>query len=162
MGLDISAVSKIKESEEAEGHFYVGVDEFGRHSLPQGWYKDSDESRGHGFRAGSYSGYNAFRNDLCKFVTDGASDKEVWANIRGYEGMCFMDLIDFSDCQGVIGAEVSGRLHQDFVENRESFKEWLYKNYKEDEEMVEYRLEVYDDFTLAFEIAKEDGIVIFC
>ena len=161
MGLDISAVSKIKQIDGDDGTHYVAADSFERHNLQQSWYTSSYDSRVHWFRAGSYSGYGAFRRDLCGFA-HGVSDTTIWDNLEKYKGEKFHEIIEFSDCQGVIGAEVSSKLHADFVDGRDAFVKWVTEKYGDDLEVSKYRVEVYDDFTLAFEIAKDDGMVVFC
>ena len=161
MGLDISAVSKIKQVEGEEGTHYVAADKFERHTLQQSWYTSSYDSRVYWFRAGAYSSYNAFRRDLCGFA-HGVNDTDIWNNLEKYKGGKFHEIIEFSDCQGAIGAEVSGKLHADFVDGRDAFVKWVTEKYRDDLEVSKYRVKVYDDFTLAFEIAKDDGMVVFC
>jgi hypothetical protein len=58
----------------------------------------------HAFRAGSYSGYNWWRNQLA-LMAYGKSAEEIWRepNPSGP----FIELIDFSDCEGVIGPIVA-------------------------------------------------------
>src|SRR6185369_8640605 len=58
-------------------------------------YADRD-----GFRAGSYSGYNAWRRQLAKLAGWG-SDDDCWNS--GDKPGPFKELICFSDCEGVIG-----------------------------------------------------------
>ena len=50
------------------------------------------------FRAGSYSGYNWWRDRLNKFAGN----------------VAFQELIDFADNEGVIGSELSEKLYEDF------------------------------------------------
>lgn len=78
----------------------------------------------HGFCAGSYSGYNWWRNELAKFAGYPATayikygsetmrhDAGAWAATSGP----FYELINFSDCEGVIGPVVAKKLAQDFAD----------------------------------------------
>lgn len=112
-----------------------------------------------GFRAGSYGGYNAWREELAKLagykaidVGYGSSGKKhahsVWANpIDGP----FMELINFSDCEGVIGHVVSAKLAKDFAEFQD----------KADSNISSLFTDTYNNFRLAFEFASENGYVDF-
>lgn len=73
---------------------------------------------------------------------------------------CFNELIDFSDCEGVIGSIVSEKLYEDFSSNAESFEQWVYQKYSVVE--GELLLQMYYKFESAFEIAKDGGAVEFC
>ena len=76
------------------------------------------------FRAGSYSGYYYWRNELAKLAgnkqtpyesfngkTELRYDATVWKSKKGP----FWELIDFSDAEGVIGPVVCKRVHKDFL-----------------------------------------------
>lgn len=94
---------------------------------------------------GSYSTYGWFRRALEAF---------------GENRDCFNELIDFSDCEGVIGSIVSKKLYEDFSSNAESFEQWVYQKYSVvDGELL---LRMYCKFESAFEIAKDGGAVRFC
>ena len=73
---------------------------------------------------------------------------------------CFNELINFSDCEGVIGNIVSKKLYEDFSFNAESFEQWVYQKYSVVE--GELLLRMYYKFESAFEIAKDGGAVEFC
>jgi hypothetical protein len=64
----------------------------------------------------------------------------------------FIELIHFSDCEGVINSKISKKLLADFELYEEQAKkedEWFYK--------------IYQNFKEAFEIAgNKNGVVIFC
>ena len=94
---------------------------------------------------GSYSTYGWFRRALETFSKD-----YDWFN----------ELIDFSDCEGVIGSAVSEKLYEDFSSNAESFEQWVYQKYSVVE--GELLLQMYYKFESAFEIAKDGGAVKFC
>lgn len=93
----------------------------------------------------SYSTYGWFRRAL-----------EVFSENRD----CFNELIDFSDCEGVIGSIVSKKLYEDFSSNAESFKKWVHRKF--DAYDSEWLLRMYRKFESAFEIAKDGGAVEFC
>lgn len=97
------------------------------------------------YSIGSYGTYGWFRRALETFSED--CD-------------CFNELIDFSDCEGVIGSVVSEKLYEDFFSNAESFEQWVYQKYSiVDGELL---LRMYYKFESAFEIAKDGGAVEFC
>jgi hypothetical protein len=104
-----------------------------------------------GFRAGSYSGYNSWRRWLCERFL-GVDPKEVWEDPKRFEGKPFYELIDFSDCDGILGTEVCLKLCDDF--HNAVFKE----------EEDEYQLEIFNKFMEAFGIVSSlrRGVVVFC
>lgn len=74
-----------------------------------------------GFRAGSYSGYGAWREQLAELVGI--------TNLQGFWGRCevmeeqgvepdvpFWQLLHFSDCEGTLGPVVSKKLAKDFAD----------------------------------------------
>lgn len=65
------------------------------------------------FRAGSYGSYNWWRDQLAKFAGY-ASAQDAWD--KGSTGP-FSELIEFSDCEGVIGPVVSAKLARDFSDH---------------------------------------------
>lgn len=162
MGLDITAISKIQEVREDEDsdtesfilvssgqplttvddvyHIFVNphfVKQAGNLVTGQYIY---DESMG--FRAGSYSGYNQWRSQLAHMVN---YDEDTHPE----EGD-FAELIYFSDCEGVITGESAKRLYQSFVKWEPQARE-----------MNEYFYATYQNFQQAFELACNDGAVIF-
>ena len=94
---------------------------------------------------GSYSTYGWFRRAL-----------EVFSEDRD----CFSELINFSDCEGVIGNVVSKKLYKDFVSNAESFIKWVHQKF--DAYDSELLLQKYRKFETAFKTAKDGGAVEFC
>ena len=108
-----------------------------------------------GFRAGSYSGYNEWRGVLCKAIL-GVSDRELWADELKYRGRPFYELINFSDCEGVIGFIAARKLYRDFVEHEQEFADYI--GGLED---GEYFMTKYQDWKQAFDLVKEDGVVVF-
>ncbi|MBV6343136.1 hypothetical protein [Candidatus Magnetobacterium casense] len=102
------------------------------------------------FRAGSYSGYNEWRSELCHRALS-SSPNEVWENEGKYAGKPFVELIAFSDCEGAIGPKTSAKLSKDFTSCRDLVCDGA----------DEYFVEKYDDWASAFESAQHDGFVIF-
>lgn len=119
-----------------------------------------------GFRAGSYSGYNQFRQQLAEFLLthvldvefDEEPDHHIWNNAEKFRGKPFYELIDFSDCEGTIGPETSAKLAEDFEEHEEEFKEWAEKSI---EEHSDYYIEKYEAWKDAFRLASDTGAVVF-
>ena len=175
MGLDISAYSKMarvrdevaatmNEDEIFESDGIILRDGHKKDSriddLQPGFYLAEEGSECHDFRAGSYSGYNDYRNKLAECFLN-VSDRGVWANPEQFEGKPFYEQIDFSDCEGYMGPEVSAKLHQDYVNGREQWEEWLKENeYNSDN--VDWYLSRYDNWTKAFGLAADGGILRFC
>lgn len=162
MGLDILVYSKIQKITDLEkiedGDWSANVrrthPEIDRAlDIDEGYYDGLGEH--HSFRAGSYSGYNYFRNTLAKGIL-GVSDEMLWNNHEEYIDKPMYEIINFSDCEGCIGPMVSKKLHKDFVDNRVK-----YLNYISEIGDPKYYERVYDDFTKGFELASNEGIVIF-
>jgi len=117
-------------------------------------YDESD-----GFRAGSYSGYNAWRESLAKLAGYPEIDTEkigipckrhdagAWKAASGP----FWEMIYFSDCEGVIGAAVSAKLADDFAKFQplaDSHPEEWFRN-------------LYAQWFTAFNVASNSGAVSF-
>jgi len=180
MGLDVSAAShlryvgpipsdeereKLEEDLSAQGkdswdvYFFV----YGNGSSHKaqlagtkpGMYALTERSEQHSFRAGSYSGYNLWRRLLCRFV-HGVEPEEVWQHPRRYKGKPFVELIDFTDCDGRIGAKVAAKLAQDFRDHAKRAKD-----YATTIEDGGYLWGVYEEFAKAFALAAEDGALAF-
>lgn len=162
MGLDIFAIEKaVRVSDDMEKDFdELGLDEgavvricisptFEAHDhLQNGIYLYQGSMD---FAAGSYSTYNGFREELCVMVHKVYAEI-IWKNPEIYKGSDFYELINFSDCEGVIGPTTSQKLAADFKKHRETYAL----------ECNAWALEHYDDWTKAFELASNDGMVIFC
>lgn len=115
---------------------------------------------GHGdhgsFRAGSYGGYNDWREQLAKlagcYEATGDDPRHAysagaWAATAGP----FWELIHFADNEGVIGAEVSAKLAADFA----TFQE------RADHHPDEWFCDRYRVWRFAFEQAAHNGAVDF-
>lgn len=120
-----------------------------------------------GFRAGSYRGYNAWREELAKLAGYSAvpvdryntgkvemrHDYGAWQAESGP----FLELIEFSDCEGTIGSTVSAKLAKDFADWDERAKQhddasqnWHGRFYS-----------LYQQWRTAFEMAANGGAVDF-
>ena len=97
-----------------------------------------------GFRAGSYGGYNSWRNQLAQ-VAGFRGDHDVWDNHS--EGP-FVELINFSDCEGIIGPKVSAKLAKDFADHADKAGDGYFRD-------------KYDEWRKAFEMASDGGYVDF-
>ena len=93
--------------------------------------------KGIGFRAGSYSGYGAWRAELAAFV--GVQDLEYfWARLDQMvklgepepAGMPFWQLLHFSDCEGTIGPDACKALAKDFAAWEERAEEYAKKKHE--------------------------------
>jgi hypothetical protein len=160
MGLDISAYSKIeKVHDEDEARIFIrrNIPELDQsQDIEEGSYAPSSDCEEHHFRAGSYSGYNDFRNLLC-VIMHGVPAAELWEKPEVFEGKEFYNLINFSDCEGYFGPTNSKKLHEDFVKHRDKFV----SNIADKEPYEGYYTRVYDDFLLGFEITSKGGVLLF-
>ena len=130
MGLDISCFGGLTPSADAEldeDGFPLDDDKFVRldAQLIQ-WTEQNFPSRtaglvepgiytferSAGFRAGSYGGYNFWRDQLAQMAL-GMRAERVWSS--GWQGP-FVELIYFPDNEGVIGPVVAAKLAKDFAD----------------------------------------------
>lgn len=163
MGLDITAARKITRlSGDYSGDgFYVGSqpDEFVSQAdgLEPGTYEAAETLK---FRAGSYGGYNKWREQLAKLAGYPAVRHEshyeppedlyaagAWDAKEGP----FWELINFSDCEGVIGPKTSAKLAKDFAEFQA----------QADAHPDDWFRDLYTTWRRAFELASDDGAVGF-
>lgn len=98
------------------------------------------------FRAGSYGGYNSWRSQLAYLA--GYKTQDAWDG--KCDGLPFVELVNFSDCEGVIGPIVSAKLARDFAEHDDKAKA-----------VGGYFYEKYTGWREAFEIASDGGCVDF-
>ena len=159
MGLDITAYSRLRylrpnngdDYEDGTLATYMFENAFADRAapvLPDSIYVVDGES--FSFRAGSYSGYNIWRDTLARVMLS-ASAKEVWSNRADLSGARFTELINFSDCEGVIGSVAAAKLARDFAE-------WQKVADQVDDA---YWCELYAKWRRAFELASNDGCVYF-
>lgn len=197
MGLDISYygnVKRIPDEEVPEGVeafnpayddwessrdnntylYYLDPDRsyFGGHmkGLEPGWYEVPREGGGY-LRAGSYSGYNSWRNDLALAAGYEGGAEEVWGmgdQLYQPDSPPFLELINFSDAEGVIGPDISKKLYNDFVDNEKKVKDevdkWFLKIHPTksyDVEDTKWFNQKYDEWKEAFRTASQNGFVSF-
>jgi hypothetical protein len=158
MGLDIAVFRNIEL--DPHGDPYTQPDTFvafihpsfpeqGEGLTDGGVYRSNDEM--YRFRAGSYSGYNAWREMLCEMVYD-ALPIILWEHPDEFKGEPFYELINFADNEGAIGPIVSAKLAKDFADYQA----------KADQHEDEFFRDLYSKWRTAFEMASENGVVIFC
>lgn len=141
---------------------YWGKERYGNY--PPGTYLGENVD---GFRAGSYSGYGEWRDILSKV---GASfpggSMEAWEN----EGADypFEELINFSDAEGYIGAPVTDKLCEDFVNLEEDVKDIVDKAWLKIHPTIEltgdekdWFLYKWNDWKSAMCTASQDGVVMW-
>jgi len=141
---------------------YWGEDRYGKY--PPGTYLAENVD---GFRAGSYSGYGEWRNTLAKV---GASfpggSHEAWENEGG--DYPFEELINFSDAEGYIGAPVTDKLCEDFVNLEEDVMDIVDKAWLKIHPTIEltgddkdWFLAKWNDWKGAMCMASQDGVVMW-
>lgn len=111
---------------------------------------------GPSFRAGSYGGYNWWREQLARLI--GQTPDAIWSNPDAHKDTPFVELIDFSDCDGQIGPDAARELAKDFAEWEERAMEFK----TDDPDADDYWRGRYKLFKEAFEQAAEGGVVVFC
>ncbi len=163
MGLDITAYRRLTPAPDAQvdadgcpvDSGYVAIDAQtmawteenwpGRTApLQPGIYSAAERN---GFPAGSYSGYGAWRDWLAKRAGY-SSAAAVWDNPK--PGL-FVELINFADNEGYIGATVAAKLAKDFAEYKERIC-------GQDDT---WETNLYAKWQKAFEMAADGGCVAF-
>lgn len=161
MGLDCTAYKNLTAL--AEGEYEVDEDGYPDRGVkfyfndgyplhaagldPEAVY-DYDDAMG--FRAGSYTGYSSWRGHLALFAKKFATnDKD------------FSELINFSDCEGVIGPIISAKLAADFNKNKDFLEDFSNKTFADSPENKEWFVELYNTWSAAFEMASDNGAVSF-
>lgn len=107
-----------------------------------------------GFRAGSYGTYNVWRELLSVYAL-GVKPETVWRYPERYVDQPFFELVNFSDCEGMIGPAACVDLAQDFAEHPEVREKLLA------EEPDGYYASKFDDWAKAFALAADTGLVDF-
>lgn len=169
MGLDIRAyqglklIGTAKNGEDYEDEYdwrktfyahptYIDEADFPKHLegsglVAGGVYEYADDLK---FRAGSYSNYNWWRNELAYMVL-GVGSRIVRDSPGVYCDQPFYFLINFSDCEGIIAGDAAAKLKRDFEEWQE----------QADEHPSNYFREQYAQWRKAFEMAADSGAVDF-
>lgn len=125
-----------------------------------GKYAETGETMEHHFRAGSYGGYNIFRKHLCKGLV-GVDVDTLWASPDSYTDAPMFEIINFSDCEGILGTGVCQKLYPQFIENKDKFESHLMEVLIGDENEVKWQMATYEDFTEAFRLGSQNGIVVY-
>jgi hypothetical protein len=108
----------------------------------------------HGFRAGSYGGYNQFRRTLCELAL-GVTTDQVWDNPEEYADSPFFELINFADNEGTIGPVAALNLYVDFQAQQERI-------FEQCDDDSEYFQQLYNTWKEACKTAgQNDGIIAF-
>lgn len=178
MGLDISTYENLQfalpgegmdedgDIDDSNGYFklHVNQDFLARAAgIPDGAICSGYEKT-HSFRAGSYSGYGEWRNMLAELAQYPLAPEEygsragrsthqagAWQTDEGP----FWELINFSDCEGCIGPQISEKLAANFEQWHDKAK--VFFESKGDS----YHWRKYEDFALAFKMAANNGAVSF-
>jgi hypothetical protein len=177
MGLDITAYSGLRlssaknyeEASKLDGaphHLYPTPDFLPQaDALVDGYYFYEECSE---FHAGSYYSYNVWRDLLARFANyPPIKSASPLGMPTGYpyasygwdhpeEKLPFIELINFSDCEGVIGPITSKKLAADF----NSFDPQLFVA-DESYFLIQAFIRKYIDFKDAFLLASNNGAVLF-
>lgn len=200
MGLDIRAYQNLeyvgpadKNDPYGEGLSLFEVKTYNHYDFGnrEGSMRIDHVYRGDAFtsqRMGSYSGYSRFRDTLwlCAMrivVVAKTVEKHAPGSIGKFYGLTevFEELIDFSDCEGIIGPEACKRIYGDLVSWRatcfhmiqsdcrakiENVGESYLLAHPEFKESVEseflYFMAAYDRAVAVFAAASENGCAVFC
>ena len=98
-----------------------------------------------------YSSHHTFRDILARIACGLENANDIWANPAKYEKSPFYYLINFSDCEGVIGSKYSAKLAKDFAEYQHAA----------DNVNIEWFRRYYADWRKVFETAADNGFVDF-
>jgi hypothetical protein len=155
MGLDINYARNVRRAEGGTPNVHI-YDSFKEQAdgLTTGRY---DADTWEHFRAGSYSGYGEFRRALCRAIL-GVEPQRVWEEQEAFKGRPFFNLINFSDCEGVIGPLTASKLADDFADPQHRAK---FETQMKDHADRDYYLQKYDEWAEAFKVAADNGMVIF-
>ena len=109
---------------------------------------------------GSYGAYNSWRKTLCRLAI-GVDDIELWKNSEQYADMPFFELINFSDCSGVIGTKTCAKLFNDFANFKNEAISTIEEVFHRHGEDKKHWLHKYDELMSAFKIGSDNGCVDF-
>jgi hypothetical protein len=120
--------------------------------LVSGKYRTAAPNETVSFRAGSYSSYNYWREQLAAVV--GTTTAAIWNH--ELKPVAFGELIDFADNEGTIGPKTSAKLAKDFAQWEARVEEHA----KMLEDGAEF-MKLYRIWRLAFATAARGGAVKF-
>lgn len=105
------------------------------------------------FRAGSYGGYNQFRDHLCRAL-HGFPVTDLWKKPdEEMKEYAMWELLHFSDCEGVLDGACCARLHEQLEENWDKIVAFFGDD--------SWDLEKLGYWREAFEAAAGEGFVRF-
>lgn len=157
MGLDITVVPFVEITEQhrfegscwEKGHIVADCSKGMERSLrgleSKRCYVAKEQSWS--FRAGSYSGYNCWREELAKAAELDLED--VWVNPEIHTDDPFYELLDFADNEGTIGPEACADLAKDFEDLAVKYR------------MPQECQELFDTWAMAFQDAANNGMIVF-
>lgn len=173
MGLDISAWSKAERAEAcpACGHLT------GAHDLRVGTDPSSFPERAAPFAPGDglvvgdceahmrfgYSGWGFFRSLLCEAANGEPADHDhqaFWQREERADAVLW-DLINFTDCDGILGPVACERIHRELLETREKFLAVLARPREVRSDWTDGAVGRYDELTALFAVAAHGGVVRF-
>lgn len=103
------------------------------------------------FGAATYDEYCEFKNHLAK-ITGFASAEELW---KTSGPIFFMELINFSNCEGTIGPIISRKLYHDFKDNYDRAEEYFVKL----EDGKKFWIH-YQNWCKALSVARNNGAIL--
>ncbi len=168
MGLDCTAYRQLRLAEPGEGvdedgDTLDGYDKFWINKHFPGRegdikedlvYKSAEEFR---WRAGSYSGYNEWRNELATMAGYVGNAKNCYGTNRPevvLVGMPFFELVWFSDCEGTLGTATCAKLAKDFAAFQEKADQVSF------DDAVWFQ-DLYAKWRKACEMAADGGAISF-
>lgn len=172
MGLDITAYRKLEVAPAARPYWKASDDDletylyfYANSDFPGsdagldcsvGYVRPTGEALENemDFRAGSYSGYNWWRDHLCQ-MAHGMTAKQFWE--LNTPPVAFRELINFADNEGVIGPVIAAKLAKDFADYQERAD--AYSTTIDND--GNWWHTAYNQWRLAFEMAADGGAVVF-
>ena len=149
-----------QDLEEDDEHIVAWVDEDMARSLRGLQMGCCYETSGNviEFHAGTYGGYNKWRDELARRAV-GLPAATVWEDPSRFVEAPFFELINFSDCEGTIWPDAASDLATDFGALRDRIAGQPLADPQEEA----WFIDVYDQFQEAFELAaRGGGLVLFC
>ena len=153
----------IKYIDRKNGHF---EEYWSNHLNPlkTGYYRDEGDTQ-HSFRVGSYSYYGEWRKLLALSIGF-ENIGDIWKLGPYNEDVPFIELIDFSDADGSIGPIVSEKLYNDFENLQDKVFDFIDNlmfgvvkgNKLSMTQVSDFKL-IYEDWKLAFEVGRDNGLV---
>lgn len=121
---------------------------------------DVSDSEKHWFSAGSYTGYNVFR-DVLSTAFHGVEAGAIFKDPERYVDAPFFELINFADNEGTIGPDAAADLLKDFDDGRSRWADYLVERYADKPWDSKYYLEKYEDWAHACRLAADRGLIDF-